>query len=252
MYQVCVKDFALSKYEVTVREFRAFVAATGYRTDAERSTMCTALDRHDEKNLVAPREWATWRTPTNHEKARDDDPVRCVTWNDAQAYVQWLNSVSGGGYRLPSEAEWEYAARAGTRTAYFWGDSDAAACLYANVFGTFKYQRKGEWHTKAGKYPCSDGHMSAAPVGSYRPNQWGLYDTIGNVAEWVEDCWHNSYRGTPPSDGSAWRSGECSTRIARGGFYLGGRSLNRSAARFAPKVDSIEVIGFRVARDVGE
>jgi formylglycine-generating enzyme required for sulfatase activity len=258
VHRVCVEDFALSKYEVTVREYRAFVAATRYRTETEGSTnavdRCYALDWRDRKKVYGPKEWATWRMPTDRKNAHDDEPVRCVSWNDAQAYVQWLNSIAGGGYRLPSEAEWEYAARAGTRTVYFWGDTESDACTYANMYDRGIVQSSGGKFRGGDTYPCSDGHINAAPVGSYKPNQWGLYDMIGNVTEWVEDCWHSSYLGAAPTDGSVWRSGDCSQRMMRGGMYLVGlKEFNRAAAREADSVGvSREYLGFRVARDVAE
>ena len=205
-HRVRVGRFALGRYEVTRREYRAFAEATG----ADDS----------------------WRDPGF---AQDDrHPVVNVSWRDARAYVQWLSRETGERYRLPSEAEWEYAARGGTTTRRHWGDSSSSQCGYAN--GTVA--------------SCDDGVERTAPVGSYAPNAFGLSDVLGNVWEWTDDCWHEDYAGEPPDDGRAWtRAGDCGRRVLRGGsWYNLPRSL-RSAARpwnLAGTRDAFT--GFRVAR----
>ena len=205
-HRVRVGRFALGRYEVTRREYRAFAEATG----ADDS----------------------WRDPGF---AQDDrHPVVNVSWRDARAYVQWLSRETGERYRLPSEAEWEYAARGGTTTRRHWGDSSSSQCGYAN--GTVA--------------SCDDGMERTAPVGSYAPNAFGLSDVLGNVWEWTDDCWHADYAGEPPDDGRAWtRAGDCGRRVLRGGsWYNLPRSL-RSAARpwnLAGTRDAFT--GFRVAR----
>ena len=124
-------------------------------------------------------------------------PVVSVSWDDAQAYVRWLSAKTGKRYRLPSESEWEYAARAGAPTLPPWGDNESERCRHANGQDSPKEMT-----------PCDDGHAGTAPVGSYQANVWGLHDVLGNVWEWTEDCWHDSYAGAP-GDGSAWKSGDC-------------------------------------------
>ncbi len=134
---------------------------------------------------------------------RGNRPVVNVTWDDATAYAQWLSAVTGESYRLPSEAEWEYAARAGTETAYSWGDE----------LGTNKANCDGcgsRW----------DDDEETAPVGSFAPNAWGLHDMHGNVWEWTGNCWNEGYAGAP-ADGSAWTDGHCGRRVVRGGSYQG-------------------------------
>ena len=209
-HRVRVGRFALGRYEVTRREYRAFAEATG-ADDSWRDPGFAQGDRH---------------------------PVVNVSWRDAQAYVQWLSRETGERYRLPSEAEWEYAARGGTTTRRHWGDSSSSQCGYAN--GTVA--------------SCDDGAARTAPVGSYAPNAFGLSDVLGNVWEWTDDCWHENYAGEPPDDGRAWtRAGDCGRRVLRGGsWYNLPRSL-RSAARpwnLAGTRDAFT--GFRVARTLDQ
>ena len=133
----------------------------------------------------------------------------CVSWNDAQAFIAWLAEQTGETYRLPTEAEWEYAARAGSTTKYHFGNSDSQLCRYANHADTITGYK---WRNKS----CSDGvGKRTASVGRYQPNSYGLYDMHGNVNEWVQDCWNDSYAGAP-SDGRAGHCGDCSRRGLRG------------------------------------
>jgi formylglycine-generating enzyme required for sulfatase activity len=162
---------------------------------------------------------------------RDQQPVVNVTWADAQSYVNWLSTMTGKPYRLLSEAEYEYAARAGTTTAYPWGDAIGKGNANCNACGS-------RW----------DG-ARAAPVGAFAPNRFGLYDMVGNVFEWVQDCMHLNYQGAP-QDGSAWiAGGDCSNRIIRGGSFNSGPAFLRSASRNSDiAVDHNSNVGFRVVR----
>ena len=157
-----------------------------------------------------------------------------VTWEDAQRYVAWLSRMTGKTYRLLSEAEYEYATRAGTQTAYPWGDDiklDGTVMTNCSECGS-------QWDTKR-----------TAPVGSFSPNAFGLYDMVGNVYEWTEDCSHSNYDGAP-TDGSAWiEGGNCSRRVVRGGAWDSHADRVRSAARGSFTIGSrYNNLSFRVAR----
>jgi len=155
-------------------------------------------------------------------------PVENVSWDDAQLFVQKLSRKTGKKYRLPSEAEWEYAARGGSTTKYPWGNSDAELHVYA-------------WFSAIAN--------STNPVGLKKPNQFGLYDMLGNVWEWTQDCWNENYKGAP-TDGSAWASGNCSERVVRGGSWDVGPRSSYAAYRYYRETSSnrFHVFGFRVAR----
>ncbi len=163
---------------------------------------------------------------------RENRPVMNVSWDDAQSYVRWLSARTGKSYRLLSESEWEYVARAGTETAYSWGDS-----VGVNRANCRDDDCGDQWSSKT------------APVGSFAANAWGVYDMHGNVGEWVQDCWNDSYEGAP-ADGSAWESEGCSDRVTRGGsWYYDPKDL-RSAKRDPwPTGFRFRGFGFRVARD---
>jgi formylglycine-generating enzyme required for sulfatase activity len=167
--------------------------------------------------------------PDDRGWGRGDRPVINVSWSDAKEYVAWLAQKTGKAYRLPSEAEWEYAARAGTKTPFSWGTQ----------VGT----------RMANCRDCQTGEpVQTLNVGSFPPNAFGLNDMAGNAAEWLEDCWNESYKGAP-SDGSAWTSGSCSMRVLRGGSFDTQSAYLKSAARFRYDSD-VRYFGngFRVAR----
>ena len=172
-------------------------------------------------------------------------PVTSVNWKDAEAYIDWLSGRTGKGYRLPSESEWEYAARAGTATTRYWGDDADRACNHANVYDRTS---KSENEFRFVHHDCDDGYAQTAPAGSFAANAFGLHDMLGNVREWTEDCSNNTYSGAP-GDGSAWRSGDCDLRVLRGGSWNELPRLVRSANRDKRESESRRVdIGFRVAR----
>lgn len=228
--------FALSKHEVTCAQFEDFVSEEDYEAKG-----CRFWDNESwpyDSNR-------SWRNP-GYEQT-DDDPVVCVSWEGARAYVRWLSKRTGEIYRLPSEAEWEYAVRAGSTTQYFWGEDADTVCDYANVFD--KIGRKVNRFDRFASL-CDDKHPQTAPVGSYSANEFGLHDMAGNVWEWVEDPRHGSYEGAP-IDGSAWAEGGSSWRINRGGSWgfnpWNLRSANRRA--FEPDERYFD-IGFRVARTI--
>lgn len=235
------KPFALGIYDVTRDEYGRFVRETG-RVSGKG---CNVLDSEGRWITDAGR---NWRNPGFRQTGRD--PVVCVSWEDAQGYIAWLNSkvrsntLSDGPYSLPSEAEWEYAARAGSTTAYPWGNvagHDLAnyGLEYCGPCGAVK-QSRDQWHF-------------TSPVGSFPPNAFGLYDTSGNVWQWTADCTHYNFTGAP-NDGSAWTSNTndaCHNRVLRGGSWLDPAILLTVFVRnpWAPN-DHNFANGFRVARSL--
>jgi formylglycine-generating enzyme required for sulfatase activity len=193
------QPFAIGQFEITIGEWEACVAEGGCQ-------------------------------PRANANKGPDYPVNAISWRQAQAYVQWLSEKSGQTYRLPTEAEWEYAARGGTSTRYWWGDE-------------FRIQ-------KANCKECGDDWEQASPakVGSYEPNPFGLYDMAGSVWEWVSDCWHDSYFGAP-DDGSSWDEEGCHAKVVRGGSWRNDAAHMRSAIRFWYDANGQYILfGFRVAR----
>lgn len=234
------QTFALGRSEVTVAEFRRFVEESGYRTEAERDTRAQGCSGFIYEAATQP--VTSWRNPGLTQA--DSHPALCVSWNDARAYAQWLSKKTGKRYRLPTEAEWEYAARAGSAASRYWGDDSVQACRYANVADQSRVQSWGFGQ----KHECTDGHYFTAPAGGYAPNRFGLYDMIGNVWEWTEDCWNAGYAGAP-ADGSAWLAGDCAQRVSRGGSWSTVPRFARSAARHKNAADHRDnLTGFRLAR----
>lgn len=215
--EVVVREYAIGRYEVSFDEWDQCFRAGG------------CLREIDDEG------WG-----------RGKRPVINVSWIDAQQYVHWLSEKTGRNYRLPSEAEWEYAARAGTRTRYSWGDGAEWACSHANVLDLTGAALHPNWTWRVA---CDDGHATTSPVGSFPPNPWGLYDLYGNVWEWVQDCWHNDYTDAP-TDSTAWTSGgNCRKRVNRGGGWGNNPRSMRSASRDADNAESYSnAMGFRVAR----
>jgi len=211
------RPFAIGRYPVTVGEWRAFADASAWQPQGE----------------------VDWAAPGFAQT--EMHPVVGVSWHDAQAYLAWLGERTGQRYRLPSEAEWEYACRAGTRTAFSFGD--AIDTTFANYDGNFTWNggQRGEYR------------RGTTPVDAFAPNPWGLHDMHGNVWEWVQDVMHDSYEGAPV-DGSAWESGgERARRILRGGSWLYNPRYLRSALRNGfSAVMSNDIVGFRVVRELPE
>lgn len=214
------RPFAIGIYDVTRVEFGAFARETGYVVNSK----------------------CDWRSPKSHGQPINQgssDPVVCVGWSDAQAYARWLSAKTGHSYRLPSEAEWEYAARAGSSTARPWGN--ALARDYSNY---------GSKRCCASAVGRRDRWLYTSPAGSFPPNSFGLYDMLGNVWQRTGDCWHADYRGAP-RDGTGWiEGGDCTKRVVRGGAWFVPLDQLRSAARAADDAElRISDIGFRVVRD---
>ena len=237
--EVRVEMFALGSHEVTREEFGAFVAATDY-----------AGDGCNETNNDASLDWddrMSWRDPGFSQE--DRHPVVCVSWEGAEAYVQWLSLQTGGRYRLPSEAEWEYGARAGTETRRYWDSlSGSTQCEHANGGDRTLIQRWRGWPLPVGN--CIDDAPHTSEAGSYEPNAFGLHDMLGNVWEWTADCLHESYRGAP-GDGSAWtRGGDCERRVLRGGSWETALAGLGTANRYWHDNRASNTTGLRVVRDL--
>jgi formylglycine-generating enzyme required for sulfatase activity len=245
-----VRPFAVSRFEITRGQYAAFVRDTGYRA----GTRCTVWNG----TRLLPTEGKSW--DNNDLSAHDADPVLCITWADTMAYVDWLGRTTGRYYRLLSEAEWEYMARAGSTSLYFYGDSPDALCQYGNVNDLSS--REGGGGTTWVYATCRDGYgVSTAPVGSFKPNAFGVYDTIGNVWERVEDCYHESYDDAP-TDGSAWTTQglrnqngvtvDCNYRVTRGSGWRNAPTHFRPGNRYGgyPLYFQGDYVGMRVARSL--
>jgi len=238
LHWVSIKSFAMSKYEVTVREFRQFVNATGYKTEAEKGDGCYTYN-NGSWNKVRN---ANWRNPNFSQN--DNHPVVCISWNDAMAYTKWLSQQTGKQYSLPSEAQWEYAARAGTKTARYWGNDADDACRYANVHDkTSKTENGFSWT----HHNCTDGYAKTAPVGHFKPNAFGLFDMLGNVWEWTCSQYESKYSG---QEILGKNNAKNDTRLSlRGGDWVGKPARVRSADRNRrASTDRIGCVGFRLAR----
>lgn len=241
------RGFALSRTEVTVAQFATFVRDTRYRTDAEEAGASRIYDldtgRMDEQSGI------NWRQDYSGNRADDDLPVIHISHRDATAYSEWLSEQTGRSYRLPSEAEFEYALRGGTQTPYWWGEGSPPEDNMENVTGDRDVSPTGaRWNVAFRRY--SDGHWGPAPAGALAANPFGLHDMSGNVMEWVEDCWHDSYVRAP-GDGSAWVNPGCGRRVIRGGSWSSTPAMSRSAFRISSSDTSSDMrVGFRVARDL--
>jgi formylglycine-generating enzyme required for sulfatase activity len=240
-HQVCVDSFWLSTYEVTIKAFRRFTQAAQYRTEAEHNaggfTGCYAPKG-------ASWDWQeglTWERPGFSQT--DWHPVVCVSWNDATAYAAWLSQQTGKRYRLPTEAEWEYAARGGTPTSRYWGDAPREACRYANVADQTAKRTFTSWTIHA----CEDGVVYTAPVGSYGANPYGLYDMLGNVWEWTCSAWAEAYDGLE----TRCVTGDSGARrvLRGGGWGIYPRGVRAAYRNHDAAADRGADLGFRLARE---
>lgn len=239
---VSVGAFALGKTEVTRAQYRAFARATN------RPAGDGCWSWHVERDWVKDPAM-NWQNPGFEQD--DLHPVVCVTWSDAEAYVAWLAARTGKAYRLPSEAEWEYAARAGAETTRPWGDGLSEMCLQENIsdYGHRLKYRIGAEDRFA--FVCADGQAETAPAGSFRPNTFGLLDMLGNVFEWTADCWNETHQGAP-GDGRPRLTGDCETRVRKGGSWMSGAETARPAFRDRNTIEGRgNMLGFRVALSLG-
>ena len=261
-HAVQLRSFLLAQRSVTRGQFQRFVVATGYKTEAERATRgaagCATTDLQSGNRARGP--GRSWREPGF--KQSDDHPVVCVSWNDAQAYIRWVNTQTGEHFRLPTEVEWEYAARAGAPPEAQLGWSKARTelteeelCRYENTgdqslrLEQMKSTARG---TAIGHHwvRCEDGYAYTAPVAKLEMNGFALHDMNGNVSAWVEDCWHADFNGAP-ADGSAWQSkgaDACEYRVVRGSNWASWpRELRISHRHAALGLSRADTLGFRLA-----
>ncbi len=235
-------SFAIGKYEVTVAEYAAFVADTDYVT----TDRCMEFSKKDSFSFSADLDWNN----VGFEQT-GSQPVVCVSFFDARTYADWLSEQTGEHYRLPSEAEWEYAARAGSTGPYHWGDDRLQTCDYANVRsqGAWAISKRQAVADRVEGFPCDDGVQQSATVGRFQPNAFGLHDVQGNAWEWVADCNHKDYAGAP-SDGGVWLDeGRCQFGVIRGGSYLNLVERSSTTVRAGrPQTGGATNMGFRIAR----
>jgi formylglycine-generating enzyme required for sulfatase activity len=240
------RPFALGLTEITVAQYRRFVRDSDYKTDAERDGSSGVYDEGNGR--ITTGTGITWRQNYAGEDAPDNLPVVHISWNDANAYAAWLAERTGKRYRLPSEAEFEYVLRAGTTTRYWWGAGNLTT-VRGNFTGSQDRSRSRRTWTRA--FPrYDDGYWGPAPVGTFPTNPFGVHDIDGNVSEWVDDCWHDSYLRAP-EDGSAWVNRGCARRVVRGGSWGSAPEQVRSAFRQSSNASTRGGrIGFRVAREL--
>lgn len=239
------RGFAMSRTEVTVGQFRQFVNATGYVTAAQQTGRATIYD--ETTGTLTDKGGVTWQDDHLGRRAKPDMPVIHVSWNDAKAYVDWLSRETGKRYRLPTEAEFEYALRAGSSTRFPWGDGNPDRVLGNLTGDKDRSETRRNWSNAFPNY--DDGHWGPAPVASFEPNAFGLHDMIGNVSAWTEDCWHDSYQRAP-TDGSAWVNPGCPTRVIRGASWASAPDQVRSAFRIAAPPNATNPrLGIRVVRE---
>ena len=242
------KPFAFATTETTKAQYARFVAATNRPIPTE----CYDYNPAEDSWGGTPGKVVNWQN-TGFTQT-DNHPAACISWQDAADYAAWMAKTTGQKYRLATEAEWEYAARAGTTTARPWGDSVTQICNKARIMtsGTFEAINKGEsW---AGELVCAEDESYTKPVGSYDPNPWGIYDTLGNLWEWVDDCAAPDHSKLP-TDGSAQTAangGECDHRITKGGAFHSRVWLARPATRGDGQLPTGRPLasGIRIVREI--
>jgi formylglycine-generating enzyme required for sulfatase activity len=240
--------FAISKNEISVNDFKLFIENSGYKTDAEINNTSRIYDlklgRLKNKNHI------NWQNNYIGKKSKNNNPVIHVSWNDALAYSQWLSQRTEKNYRLVTEAEFEYALRAGSRSTYPWGEGTPKQVI-ENLTGNLdKSKDNPRFRWKKGFEKYNDQYWGPAPVGSFISNPFRLNDTAGNVMEWVMDCWHDSYTRAP-TDGSSWINPGCEKHVIRGGSWSSSIGEFTSSHRFKAKANFTDArLGFRIAVDL--
>ncbi len=243
-HRVDVNSFAIAKFDITRAQFAQFASETGFKGQG-----CEIFTQLFGRKIWVKSSYNDWQNPGF--KQTGQDPVVCVSWNDAQKYIAWLNSRIDSKpihhYRLPTEAEWEYAARAGTETPNYWGGVGSPnQCKFANA----RDRSAKDLDPGAPHVYCVDGYIETSPAGSFQPNAWGLYDMLGDVKQWVQDCWHYGYANNFTT-GNALGPGNCTKRELRGAGWATIPIGIRSASRVAldPNMRNSN-FGFRLAVDI--
>ena len=237
------KAFAIARTTVTRGAYARFALETG-----RAAPPCSVL-RDGPSNTWGIDPKTSWRKPGFPQT--DAHPVVCVAYQDTLDYAAWLSQKTGKHYRLPSNTEWEYAARAGVTTARLWGDGVAQACLYGNVSDAARADAHNRGERDPSKFfPCLDTYVQTAPVAHFKPNAFGLYDMEGNVWQWTADCLNATQLGAP-ADGRPNTAGDCSSHIDRGGSWTNSPKYLRLAAHHPDVNDARNtVLGFRLVRDI--
>lgn len=228
VHSVNLPDFWIGKYEITVAQFKKFIEDTGFLSKAEM--------RNDR---------FTWKNP-GYEQPTDNYPVTCITWEDAQKFCDWLSGNTGRIYTFPSEAMWEYACKAGSDTKFFWGDNEIMGKGYLNCRDQTARIAYKDFAKDWKFFNFNDSYLHASPVGSFKPNRFGLYDMLGNVWEWCQDWYHPNYNEAP-CDGRAWENVKGEFRVIRGGSY--NESYENVYSSYRGKLNNISrnnIIGFRI------
>ncbi|WP_395376413.1 SUMF1/EgtB/PvdO family nonheme iron enzyme [Marinicella sp. W31] len=239
--------FAISQHEITVADFARFVEATNHQTSARLNRSGRIYDTTSGRLKNKP--GIDWQDDYAGKKAEDNTPVIHVSWEDAYAYTQWLSEQTGYTYRLPSEAEFEYVLAAGNRFKYPWGDEIPSEAI-GNFTGREDRLRQSRARWREGFEGYTDGYWGPAPVGSFVPNLFGVNDMSGNVMEWVQDCWHDSYVRAP-ADGSAWYNPGCEDHVIRGGSWSSSLFEYQVQHRYKAQKDYADPrLGFRIVRDL--
>ncbi|TIH14910.1 formylglycine-generating enzyme family protein [Marinifilum sp. JC120] len=216
LHEVCVDGFWMGRYEVTNAQYRKYDPEEVYPFE------------EDEEAMGTP-----------------DRPAVYINWIEAKKFAQWLSSKGYGKFRLPTEAEWEYACRAGTKTRFFWGESEAEACKYSNINDRTAEQ---QYDRDRPVFPCEDNFFSSSPVGSFKPNQFGLYDMLGNAMEWCED-WYNIKAYSYHSRKNPFYKGKSDIRVVRGGSFINEPQYARSGNRYKLQDwDGKDLQGFRLVK----
>ena len=231
LMKIAINGFWLQTTEVTLDAYALLVQQNAYVSEKG----CWV---HDSEWVLRPN--LDWKNPGFAQDG--NHPVTCISWDDTQAFIKWLNRNSDYQFRLPTEAEWEYATRAGTNTIYFFGNEPQQLCQYANAADLSALADYPGFAVNA----CDDGYARTSPVGIFKPNPNGLFDLYGNVWEWIEDCWTPNYENIP-LDASANMSGKCERRVFRGGGYGDIPHFARSTLRNRGyPYDKKDDIGFRL------
>jgi formylglycine-generating enzyme required for sulfatase activity len=232
------RALAVMRTPVTVAQFARFARSSGFSPPDG----CNVWNDKGDWQKVAAR---NWRDPGFAQAS--DHPIVCISWDEGQAFARWLSARTGQSYRFLTEAEFEYVARAGTSTAYHWGSDGENFCSFANGFD----QTAARGHEDWGKPACDDGFAFTAPAERFKPNTFGLYGVVGNVFQWVEDCFVPGGYTDAPADGSSRATSECKTRAIRGGSWANGPRGLRSAMRDRDPQDSRYAnISIRLVREI--